>query len=180
MVTDIKAENDLVQLCVLNSDSQVAQRWWQLPKELWQAHCSHVELSHWVELSPCVLESLDVLFLQCKNVVFVLSSLVVIKAFTNDCNKDIHEDEEGSQLEHNPEDYGDSTLLGVAVMHYSIPRLTRRCSPKGHEAQIEGLEVNVVVDKISIWHGSEKRHSSNCKGKKDQEQQQGCVNDVLN
>lgn len=106
VVTDVQAEDDLVQFGLLDSDSLVAQRWWQLPEEIWQSDRSHVELAHGVVLGPGVLEGLDILLLKGQDVVLVLRCLVVVETLTDNGNEDVHENEERHQLECCPEENG--------------------------------------------------------------------------
>ena len=94
MVTNVQAEDDLVQLGLFNSDALVAQWWWQLSEEIWQSNCSHVQLTHGVVLGPRVLESLDILLLKSQDVVLVLRLLVVVETLTDNGNEHIHENEE--------------------------------------------------------------------------------------
>jgi hypothetical protein len=103
MVSDVQAENNLVQFGFFNSNTLIAEWWRKFSQEVWQSNCSHVKLTHWVVFSPCVLEGLNVLLFKSKDIIFILSGLVVIETFTNNSNEDIHEDKESNKLEHHPE-----------------------------------------------------------------------------
>jgi len=63
VISDVQAENNLVELGVLDSDSLVAQRRRQVSQKSRQRSCRHVQITHRVVLSPYVLKRLDVLLL---------------------------------------------------------------------------------------------------------------------
>lgn len=103
VVANVQAENNLIQLLVLDTDALVAQRRWQVLEEVGQSVRLHLQITHRVVFGPGVLESLDVLLLEGENVVLVIGGLVVVEALANDGNEHIHEDEEGHQLVKHPE-----------------------------------------------------------------------------
>lgn len=104
MVLDVETEDNLVQLLVFDPDSLVTKRRWQLPQKVRKSARSHVQLTHWIVFSPCVSECFDIFFLECQNVVFVLSLLVVIETLTNNGNENVHENEEAEQSVGEPEE----------------------------------------------------------------------------
>jgi len=121
MISDVEAEDNLVQLSLLNSDSLVTKGWWKFSEEVWESDGSHVELTHWVVFSPCVLESLNIFFLKSQDIILILSLLVIVERFTDNGNEDIHEDEERNELEGGPVDNGNKTGSGPAIVHDTIP-----------------------------------------------------------
>lgn len=94
MISNVKAEDNLVEFSLFNSNSLIAEWWWQFSKEVRQSDGSHVELTHWVVLSPSVLECLNIFLLKSQDIVLIFSLLIIVETFTNNGNKHIHEDEE--------------------------------------------------------------------------------------
>ena len=178
VVSDIKAENDLVQLGFFDTDALVSEGWWKFSQEVWQSDGSHVKLAHWVVFGPSVLECFDILFLEGQDVVFVLRGLVVIETLTDNGNEDIHENEEGNELVKKPVAYGDDALSVEALVHDTVPRLSGGTTPKRHHRDIEGFEVDVVVKELVILDLSEKTHTCDSKGEENKNEQKGCVDDV--
>lgn len=121
VVPDIEAENDFIELRLLYSDALVAKWRRQLSQEVRQPNGSHIELAHRVILGPGVLESLDILFFECQDVVLVLGLLVVVKTLADDGNEDIHEDKEGDELEGCPEEDSYEAFAFIAVVHDAVP-----------------------------------------------------------
>ena len=150
VVSDVQTEDDLIELGVLNSDALVAQRRRQIFEEVWQSIGLHFKIASWVVLGPGVLEGLDIFLLESKNIILILCSLVVAETLTNDCDKDIHENEESHELVNNPEHDGDQALNLHATVHDTIPRLTSRGSPQGHQTDVEAAEIHILVDEFSI------------------------------
>ena len=178
VVPNVETEDDLVEFGLLNSNSLVSQRWRQFSQEVRESAGLHVQLAHGVILSPSVLECLDVFFLECKDIVLILCLLVVIETLTDNSNEHIHKDEEGKKLEHCPEDRCNQPFSIEAVMHDTIPRLTGGCSDECHESNVEGPEVDIVINELISWHISEQTHSRNRECKDDEDQQESSVENV--
>ena len=121
MVSDIETEDDLVESRLLNSDTLVAQGWRQISQKVWKPECSHKVLTHGIVLGPSVLESLDVLLFECKNIILVLSGLIIVETLTDNSNEHIHEDQECNKLEQQPEENGNDSGLLIALVHNAVP-----------------------------------------------------------
>ena len=133
VVADVQTEDYLVKLCFFDPDALIAKWRWQFSQEVRQSYCTHVEFTHWIVFCPGILERLDVFLLQRQDVIFIFSCLVVVEALANNCDKDVHENEECYQLEHDPEDNCDDSLVIVAVVHDAVPRVSGACLPKRHK-----------------------------------------------
>lgn len=99
MITNVQAEDNLVQFRFLDTDTLVTEWRGQLSKEIWESDSPHVQLTHWVVLGPGVLECLDVFLFESQNIILILSLLVVIETLTDNGNEYIHENEERYELE---------------------------------------------------------------------------------
>ena len=64
MVSNIEAENDLVELTFVNIEASIAKRRWQSSNESDEFASGHVRLTERIELHPCIEERLDVALLQ--------------------------------------------------------------------------------------------------------------------
>lgn len=178
MVSDVQAKDDFVQFGFFDSDSLVAEGWWKLSKEVGQSDGSHVELSHGVVFRPGVLEGLDIFLLKSKDVVLVFCSLIVVETLADNSNENIHENEEGNELEQEPVEHSNKSLTLKAIVHDSIPRLTCRCSPKSHHRQVESSEAHILANEVACWHLSEKTHACDTKSEENKHKKCSCVQNV--
>jgi hypothetical protein len=178
MVADVEAEDNLIQLRLLDSDTLVAERRRELSQEVRQSDRPHVKLTHWIVFRPGILECLDVLLLKRQDVILILSLLVIVETFTDDGNEDVHEDEEGHELECGPEEDGEEALTRIAVMHDTIPRLSGRGTEECHHGNVEGLEVDVAINEVSFFDCAEQTHTGHTEGEQDQCQKGRSVEDV--
>ena len=94
-----------------------------------------------------------------------------MEVLIDNSNENIHENEEGDQLEQNPVNCGNQACLFLTLLHDSIPRFTCACSPKSRQRDVETFKVGVFSNEISILKISEEIHSSYCKREKNEHQQ---------
>ena len=135
-----------------------------------------------VELTPGVKEWLNVSLFERQDLERTLNLVHILEFLIDDGDKHVQENKERKQLENQPVEVGDDSLLERTVMHDIVPTFTCWGPEQDTDTVIEAIEVQILLVNraiVSLQYISEKGHSSDCKCESDQYEKQGDISNVV-
>ena len=103
-----------------------------------------------IELTPGVKEWLNVSLFEWEDLKCALNLIHILELLIDDGDEHVQENEERKQLENQPVEVGDDSLLKSAVMHDIVPTFSRRGPQQHTDTVIEASEVQIFLVDHSV------------------------------
>ena len=139
-------------------------------------------LSALVKLTPGVKEWLNVSLFERQDLERTLNLIHILEFLIDDGDKHVQENKERKQLENQPVEVGDDSLLERTVMHDIVPTFSSGRPQQHTDTVVEASEIQILLVNhtvLAFQDVAEEGHSSHCKGENDQHEEQGYVGNVI-